>query len=75
MGVGIIEPKSAHVPGTSRLYDGGLAGGGERGGPRSHSHLKHGAGKESDILLVPQPSDSPNDPLVSGSARICETAR
>ncbi|KAB2569420.1 putative MFS-type transporter [Lasiodiplodia theobromae] len=26
-------------------------------------HLKHGKGKHSHILLVPQPSDSPNDPL------------
>ncbi|KAL0258110.1 hypothetical protein SLS55_007282 [Diplodia seriata] len=26
-------------------------------------HLKHGTGKFSHILLVPQPSDSPNDPL------------
>lgn len=25
--------------------------------------LKHGTGKFSHILLVPQPSDSPNDPL------------
>jgi hypothetical protein len=25
--------------------------------------LKHGTGRHSHILLVPQPSDSPNDPL------------
>ncbi len=25
--------------------------------------LKHGKGRSKDIILVPQPSDSPNDPL------------
>lgn len=25
--------------------------------------LKHGRGKYSNVILVPQPSDSPNDPL------------
>ena len=25
--------------------------------------LKHGKGRQSHIILVPQPSDSPNDPL------------
>lgn len=25
--------------------------------------LKHGKGRYKDVILVPQPSDSPNDPL------------
>jgi hypothetical protein len=25
--------------------------------------LKHGTGRFKDVILVPQPSDSPNDPL------------
>lgn len=25
--------------------------------------LKHGKGRFKDVILVPQPSDSPNDPL------------
>lgn len=29
-----------------------------------HSHLKHGTGKNAGIILVPQPSDDPNDPLL-----------
>ena len=29
----------------------------------AHERLKHGTGKFSHIVLVPQPSDSPNDPL------------
>lgn len=27
------------------------------------AHLKHGKGRDKDIILVPQPSDSPRDPL------------
>ncbi|SCO78566.1 uncharacterized protein FRV6_02779 [Fusarium oxysporum] len=29
----------------------------------SASHLKHGTGKNKNIVLIPQPSDDPNDPL------------
>lgn len=28
-----------------------------------HELLKHGSGRFSHVILVPQPSDSPNDPL------------
>ena len=58
MGLGIKEPAGSRgplVPGTSLLFDisTGIA-----------SAPKHGSEKEADLILVPQPSDSPNDPLV-----------
>lgn len=66
MGLGIREPTGAsHVPGTVELYDSGLARPEaplEEGvAPFAHTPKKHGDGM---IVLVPQPSDSPNDPLV-----------
>ncbi|OBT46493.1 hypothetical protein VE00_03319 [Pseudogymnoascus sp. WSF 3629] len=55
---GILEDKKlSHVPGTVILnekvadIENPTAG------------LKHGSGKDSHIILVPQPSDDPNDPL------------
>ena len=66
MGFGVKEPKivsGEHVPGTSLLVD---IGGGHVE-LADHSNLKHARGKNSDIILVPQPSDSPNDPLVRGT--------
>lgn len=62
MGVGIYELKPARqVPGTATLYEDQ----GTEEAPSRTSHLKHGTGKDSQLLLVPQPSNSPNDPLVS----------
>ena len=61
MGLGIKEPKgtqTAHVPGTSVLF--------EHSGQGSAT-TKH-AQDNSGLILVPQPSDSPNDPLVRKSA-------
>ncbi|KAA8894039.1 major facilitator superfamily domain-containing protein [Sphaerosporella brunnea] len=59
MPVGIVEPKSRpHVPGTVRLYDD--ASSASFSTAQQHTHLKHG---RDNILLVPQPSNSPNDPL------------
>lgn len=61
MGMWIYEPKPPrHVPGTAKLYD-------EQGteeSPTRGRNLKHATGKESNMLLVPQPSNSLNDPLV-----------
>ncbi len=38
--------------------------------------LKHGTGRYKDVILVPQPSDDPNDPLnVSLLRRITRTSR
>ena len=62
MGLGIYEPgPPRHVPGTATLYEDQSSG----EAPSKKSHLKRGTGKDSQLLLVPQPSNSPNDPLVS----------
>lgn len=48
---GILQPKTVHkVPGTVHLYEDANA--------PTDNLKRHG-----DIILVPQPSDSPNDPL------------
>lgn len=58
MALGILEPKTnVHVPGTILLNE-----------QAAHSEsqtqaLKHGRGKNSSIILAPQPSEDPNDPL------------
>lgn len=59
MGLGIKEPQRSRgglVPGTSVLI--------ETSDGNNGVTTKHGAGNYSDLILVPQPSDSPNDPLV-----------
>lgn len=62
MGYGIIEPRhSGHVPGTVRLFEDNSSS--VVAIPVGSRRLKRGKGKQSDIVLVPQPSDSPNDPL------------
>ncbi|KAF7537382.1 hypothetical protein G7054_g3773 [Neopestalotiopsis clavispora] len=59
---GLLEDhRMEHVPGTVFLAD-------QSDVPHEYDEvprevLKHGTGKYSDIILVPQPSDSPNDPL------------
>jgi hypothetical protein len=58
MGFGIIEPKGAkHVPGTVLLDQSAAHSEGVT------NNLKHAAGKDSNIILAPQPSEDPNDPL------------
>ena len=58
MGLGVLEPKTtAHVPGTV-LLDQQAAQSEDKTG-----RLKHGTGKNSHIVLAPQPSEDPNDPL------------
>lgn len=64
MGLGVLEDTHLeHVPGTALLSD-------VIGSDLRHHHgrldtslLKHAKGRNSDIVLVPQPSKSPNDPL------------
>lgn len=62
MAFGILEDhRSEHVPGTAYMND-------QDDLPRElgdipRERLKHGTGRYSHVILVPQPSDSPNDPL------------
>ena len=58
MGLGIKEPagsRSTKVPGTSVLFEHPT---------HDTGTTKHASGDDSDLILVPQPSNSPNDPLV-----------
>jgi len=57
MGFGILEVQNAdHVPGTAVLDE-------KSAHAESHTgNLKHVAG-HPEVILVPQPSDDPNDPL------------
>jgi hypothetical protein len=55
MGLGVLDDTHLeHVPGTALLTD--IQG-------SNKLPLRHDKGKDSDVLLVPQPSSSPNDPL------------
>ncbi|KAF4611520.1 hypothetical protein D9613_004113 [Agrocybe pediades] len=61
MAIGILEDKYLeHVPGTALLSDLGLIHGRQA---NEAATLKRGTGKDSHIILIPQPSDDPNDPL------------
>jgi MFS family permease len=58
--LGILEDtKLDHVPATVTLTE--QASTAEL--VSSTTPLKHGKGKDADIILIPQPSDDPNDPL------------
>lgn len=58
MGLWILEPTvPTHVPG-SVLLDQQAAHSEQQTG-----RLKHATGKDSHIVLAPQPSEDPNDPL------------
>lgn len=67
MAFGILEPSDpqAHVPGTSLLdvHEQAVAD--------NSRVLKKGTGRNSHVILVPQPSDDPNDPLVGSSHMSC----
>src|SRR5436190_15307542 len=58
MGLGILEDsKLNHVPGTVLLDE-------QAGHTEDQTrNLKHGSGKDVHIILAPQPSEDPNDPL------------
>lgn len=57
--LGILEDHHLeHVPGTAVMNDASQ----ELGGVDT-SRLKHGRGRDAHIVLVPQPSNDPNDPL------------
>ncbi len=58
MGLGVLEPTTGGpVPGTVLLDDAVAEHGLET------QQLKHGNGRNTHIILVPQPSDDPDDPL------------
>ena len=60
MGLGILEARHNPVPGTALVYDDERKR--DLAQSAARSHLKYD--KTGKILLVPQPSDDPNDPLV-----------
>ncbi|KAF8470681.1 major facilitator superfamily domain-containing protein [Kalaharituber pfeilii] len=63
MGLGIREPSpSQHVPGTVTLYESGLLAPGSAV-ESGTSGITSGRKRDEGIVLVPQPSDSVNDPL------------
>lgn len=58
MGLGVLEPDTTgHTPGTVLL---------DQDAAESElvtSGLKHSTGRNANIILTPQPSEDPNDPL------------
>ncbi|KAK3679515.1 hypothetical protein LTR78_001076 [Recurvomyces mirabilis] len=66
MGLGVLDDRHLeHVPGTALLTDVVDADAHHHHGDLDTTVLRHAQknGKDSDVLLVPQPSRSPNDPL------------
>ena len=64
MGLGVLEDRHLeHVPGTALLTDVVGVDHHHHHGTLDTSVLRHDKGRNSDVLLVPQPSRSPNDPL------------
>lgn len=59
MALGILEPNVEHVPGTVYVYDAEQR---QNELLETAQHLKRD--KTGRIILVPQPSNDPNDPLV-----------
>ncbi|KAF2259038.1 MFS transporter-like protein [Lojkania enalia] len=58
--LGILEDhQMQHVPATVILS----AGESQSTQAEATAGLKHGKGKDADIILIPQPSEDPNDPL------------
>jgi len=64
MGLGVLDDRHLeHVPGTALLTDVIGADEHHHHGNLDTSVLRHAKGRDSDVVLVPQPSRSPNDPL------------
>ena len=64
MGLGVLADKHLeHVPGTALLTDVIDAQRHHHHGGLDTSRLRHGTGRNADVVLVPQPSRSRNDPL------------
>ncbi|KAL0575809.1 hypothetical protein V5O48_006163 [Marasmius crinis-equi] len=63
MGFGILDDKHLEkVPGTSLLTDRGFVHG-HQVDLQNATNLKRGTGRFAHVILVPQPSDDPKDPL------------
>ncbi|CAL1694911.1 unnamed protein product [Somion occarium] len=63
MAFGILNDKHlTNVPGTGLLSDLGIVHGAQMTITEA-THLKHGTGRDAHIILIPQPSDDPRDPL------------
>ncbi len=65
MALGILEPRVEHVPGTVYVYE----------SEQRHAELLQAArhlkrDRTGRMILVPQPSDDPNDPLVSRDSMV-----
>lgn len=64
MGLGVLEDsRLEHVPGTALLIDVFSSTGPGNREFEDVGDLRHAKGRDSDVVLVPQPSSSPNDPL------------
>ncbi|PSN63556.1 MFS transporter-like protein [Corynespora cassiicola Philippines] len=62
--LGVLEDKHLqHVPATVVLSEQ------EHERSEATAGLKHGTGKDADIILIPQPSEDPNDPLNWSNAK------
>ncbi|UPK99501.1 hypothetical protein LCI18_010436 [Fusarium solani-melongenae] len=61
MALGILEaPGVEHVPGTTRYFDDPSQ---PQAANEHHENLKFDRSGKEPIILIPQPSDDPNDPL------------
>ncbi|RDH27565.1 major facilitator superfamily domain-containing protein [Aspergillus welwitschiae] len=56
MPLGILDDDCEHVPGTVTLVDQGS-------NAADTCNVRHGTSKDAHVILVPQPTDNPNDPL------------
>lgn len=64
MGLGVLDDRHLeHVPGTALLTDIVDPLHRHHHGAMDTTQLRHGKGRFADVVLVPQPSRSPNDPL------------
>lgn len=67
MAFGILEPKLKNVQGTVYVYEEA-----QRRNEQLHvaANLKTDTSGKTPIIKVPQPSDDPNDPLVSATGNL-----
>lgn len=67
MALGILEPKDEHVAGTVHVYEEA-----RRAAEQLATNRTLKRDRTGKIILVPQPSDDPNDPLVGISCHGAE---